>query len=135
MANTALTALLPLEPLPTPPPPWWLDLLPVVLIAALILALLWWWRRPAQRRTRRLQKLQRQLSQANSDTRAIAAELEHLLRDATGHSAQRTTAPHPDAQALFTALQQARFQRAAPSADALLPLLPRARRLIRGGHA
>jgi len=140
MPTTELTGLLPLEPPPMPPPPWWGELLPLVVMLLLILGLLWWWRRPASRHGRRLGTLQRRLARADSDTRAIAAALEQLLRDATdrshlaGSSVPRSLTDN-DWQNLLTTLHQVRFQREPPSPADLNTLLPLARQVIRDGHA
>jgi hypothetical protein len=140
MPATELSALLPLEPPPLPPAPWWGELLPLAAVVLAILGLWWWWRRPASRHARRLNALQRRLTQPDCDTRAIAAHLAQLLRDASSNAQHAAPSAHPalaavDRQRLLTALQQARFRRQAPTPAELDTLLPLARQVIRGGHA
>lgn len=139
MAAAALTALLPLEPPPPPPLPWWDGQAPLLLglIAALLLA--GWWLRPAARRGRRLGRLRRRLTRPAADTRALAAELDTLLRQATRRTRltadQRPpTLPEQDWRTLLQTLQRARFAAGPAAADALLAVLPVARRAMRTGN-
>lgn len=137
MKDAGLTALLPLEPPPPPAPSPWQHALPVTAALLLALALAWWWHRPARRQRRRLQRLQRRLALPGCDTRILAAELEQLLRSATGRSRLDDNDPPAglataDWHALLQILQQARFDRRSAAADELAGWLPMARRALGG---
>lgn len=132
---TPLTGLLPLEPPPAPAPPWWDGLTPLLPLALLAVALLAWWRRPAGRRARALRRLGARATRADADPRALARELEGLLRDRLGDKRPWHDAPPPgvnpaDWQRLMAALHQARFA-ATPALAELRAVLPLARRVLR----
>lgn len=134
MTPTPLTALLPLEPPPAPPAPLPVELLlgPVVV---LLIATLLWRRRPQRRWRRRLRSLSRQLRRDDCDTRALAAELDALLRSALGRARLQHQQPPAGLtparwQGLLDGLHEARFAPRPPEAAALEGLIGVAQQLL-----
>jgi hypothetical protein len=135
----AITGLLPLEPPPSPPADLFTGVLPGLAALLLAAAIAWWWQTPTQRRRRHLAALQRSLRRNDCDPRAIAAELDALLRDGLAQPRlQRHEAPDGMPahrwQALLDTLANVRFGAHPGDVERLAELIPLARQVLRRRH-